>query len=92
LNSIQALENVPNPQIILEANPDERGKTTIKVKDNGAGIVEEIQDRIFIPFFTTRKEGSGIGLSLSRQIIRSHGGNMRVISKPFEETVFTIKL
>jgi nitrogen fixation/metabolism regulation signal transduction histidine kinase len=92
LNSIQALENVQNPKITLEAKPDDRGKTTIKVKDNGAGIGEEIQDRIFIPFFTTRKEGSGIGLSLSRQIIRSHGGNIRVISKAFEETVFTIKL
>lgn len=92
LNSIQALENVKNPKITLEAKPDERGKTTIRVKDNGAGISEEIQDRIFIPFFTTRKDGSGIGLSLSRQIIRSHGGNIRIFSRPFEETVFTIKL
>jgi two-component system, NtrC family, nitrogen regulation sensor histidine kinase NtrY len=92
LNSIQALQNKEGGKILLEARPDERGKSIIRVKDNGPGIAEEIQDRIFVPFFTTKREGSGIGLSLSRQIIRSHGGNIRIYSKPDIETVFTIRL
>ena len=49
-------------------------------------------ERIFVPFYTTKKEGSGIGLSLSQQIIRAHGGRIHVTSKPNEETVFTIRL
>jgi signal transduction histidine kinase len=60
----------------------------ICVVDNGPGIPEEIIEQIFVPFFTTRENGSGIGLSLSRQIMRLHGGSLQVRSVPNKETVF----
>ena len=91
VNSIYFLKNVENPQIKLTGQIDDRGKTVIKVSDNGPGISEELRDKIFIPFFSTKKGGSGIGLSLSRQIMRSHGGSIRITSKPGSETVFTLK-
>ena len=62
----------------------------ISVKDNGNGIAENITDEIFIPFFTTKETGSGIGLSLSRQIMRLHGGKISVQSTLNQETVFTL--
>ncbi len=90
VNSVFVLERKENPVISLIANLDEKGKVLIKVIDNGPGIPEEAIDKIFIPFFSTKKSGSGVGLSLSRQIMRSHGGNIRVNSKP-GETVFTLR-
>jgi two-component system, NtrC family, nitrogen regulation sensor histidine kinase NtrY len=62
----------------------------ISVKDNGTGIPDELLDNIFIPFFTTKENGSGIGLSLSRQIMKLHGGTISVFSKPGVETVFSL--
>ncbi len=91
LNSIHALAQTILPKIALQAQIDERGRTTIQVKDNGEGIDELAIEKIFIPFFSTKKEGSGIGLSLSRQIMRSHGGNIRVQSVPGKETTFTLR-
>ena len=91
INSIQSLSNTPDPEISMNAQLDDRGKIVIRVIDNGTGIPEEIIEKIFIPFFSTKQEGSGIGLSFSRQIIRAHGGNMRVSSKPGKETVFTLR-
>ena len=67
-------------------------RSLIEVKDNGSGIPEDMIGNIFIPFFTTRAEGSGIGLSLSRQIMRLHGGSISVKSMPGVETIFTLKL
>jgi two-component system nitrogen regulation sensor histidine kinase NtrY len=64
--------------------------TEIRVSDNGCGIDEEIADEIFIPFFTTKENGSGIGLSYSRQIMRAHGGSLLCRSK-VGETVFTVR-
>jgi nitrogen fixation/metabolism regulation signal transduction histidine kinase len=91
VNSIYFLKGIDNPQIKLTGQIDERGRTIIKVADNGPGIDEELRDKIFIPFFSTKKGGSGIGLSLSRQIMRSHGGSIHISSKPFVETSFTLK-
>ncbi|HCU19015.1 MAG TPA: histidine kinase, partial [Bacteroidales bacterium] len=58
--------------------------------DNGPGISKEIIDEIFIPFFSTKQNGSGIGLSISKQIMRVHGGNLKVSSIPGKETVFCL--
>ncbi len=68
LNSAQALNNTKETQIELSAFLNKRGRVVIQVTDNGCGLLPEVQDKIFIPFFTTKKEGSGIGLSLCRQI------------------------
>ena len=63
----------------------------VTVADNGVGITEEVKQRIFTPFFTTKKDGSGIGLSLSRQIMRLHKGNITFKSTPNELTTFTLR-
>ena len=67
-----------------------RGTFVIEIRDNGPGIPPEIMNEIFVPFFTTKEEGSGIGLSVSRQIMRMHGGNLKASSIEGKETVFTI--
>jgi signal transduction histidine kinase len=90
-NSKHALEGAKNPEIQISAKID-HDQALIEVKDNGSGIPEDMIGNIFIPFFTTRAEGSGIGLSLSRQIMRLHGGNISVKSRPGIETIFTLKL
>ncbi|WP_310590429.1 ATP-binding protein [Dyadobacter sp. NIV53] len=64
--------------------------TMIEVADNGDGIEPEAIDNIFIPFYTTKKTGSGIGLSLSRQILQQHGGQLNVSSEAGKGTVFTL--
>lgn len=89
-NSIQAIADSENGMIKLRAEINERGKAVIKIIDNGPGISEEIIDRVFVPFYSTKKEGSGIGLSISQSIIRAHNGSISVQSVPNEETVFTI--
>jgi len=91
LNSIQALKDKKDGKILLSAFMDRKGRVTVQVQDNGRGILDEVQERIFIPFFTTKKEGSGIGLSLSRQIMRLHRGSITVKSIFDKETVFTLK-
>ncbi len=90
-NAIYALEGIETPRIWLIAKVDENDKPLLIVADNGKGIPEEIRDKIFIPFFSTRKDGSGIGLSLSRQMMRLHGGTLTMTSTPGEMTVFTLK-
>jgi two-component system nitrogen regulation sensor histidine kinase NtrY len=64
--------------------------TMIEIQDNGDGIEPEALDNIFIPFYTTKKTGSGIGLSLSRQILQQHGGQLNVVSEVGKGTVFTL--
>lgn len=90
-NSRQALAERADPEIRLSAKID-HDMVVIEVKDNGSGIPEDVIGSIFIPFFTTRVEGSGIGLSLSRQIMRLHSGSISVKSRPGVETIFTLKL
>ncbi|MCF8380926.1 MAG: hypothetical protein K9H49_15235 [Bacteroidales bacterium] len=89
-NSIHALEGINEGKIMLRASYNKRGKVTIQVIDNGKGILADVLDKIFIPFFTTKPSGSGIGLSLSRQILRLHGGTITATSIPYSETVFTL--
>jgi two-component system, NtrC family, nitrogen regulation sensor histidine kinase NtrY len=79
-NSIHALENRSNKEIKLKAYTQENFKI-IEVTDNGKGIPEKELKEIFIPFFSTRQEGSGIGLSLSKQIMSAHEGSIRVKSE-----------
>jgi len=89
-NSIKALEETSDPVIKIRGFISRRGRPTIQVIDNGMGILKEVLDKIFIPFFTTRPSGSGIGLSLSRQILRLHGGTITAKSEPDKETTFTM--
>ena len=78
LNAIEASQNEENPQVLVKAVQKANGRKMIAVVDNGPGIPQEIKDKIFVPFFTTKKQGSGIGLSLSRQIMTLHGGKIQI--------------
>ena len=89
-NSVQALGGIKDGRIHIRGYYNKRGRPSIQVSDNGQGILKEVIDRIFIPFFTTKRSGSGIGLSLSRQILRLHGGSITAQSVPDEETIFTM--
>ena len=91
-NAIHALEeNEGEKHIILKAFLNEYDRPTLVIRDNGSGIDEEALAKIFIPFFTTKKQGSGIGLSLSKQIMRKHGGAISVKSVMNEGTEFTLR-
>jgi two-component system nitrogen regulation sensor histidine kinase NtrY len=81
-NAIFALEGYTDPMIEIEAGVDKQDRKYMMVRDNGAGIPDEIIDRIFIPFYTTREGGSGIGLPLARQIMHLHNASIRVVSAP----------
>jgi signal transduction histidine kinase len=65
-------------RIALHAGKDARGRAWIEVADNGPGIDPNLLEEIFIPFFTTKPDGTGVGLSISRQILQMHGGDLRV--------------
>lgn len=90
-NAIQAFDEVENKQITLRAYYNEKMRPVISVKDNGTGIDPEALEKIFIPFFTTKKTGSGIGLSLSRQIMRQHQGTLTVKSTVGKGTEFLMR-
>lgn len=90
VNAIDAVKDVANPSIILSGYIQPNNKPILKVADNGAGMSPEIADKIFIPFFSTKKTGTGIGLSLCKQIMLLHKGNIQVQSKEGEGTVFSL--
>jgi len=89
-NATQALINQEYPTIKINANVL-NNHVEIRISDNGQGISAEVLDNIFIPFFTTKEKGSGIGLSLSRQIMLLHGGNISVQSEPENGAIFTLQ-
>jgi nitrogen fixation/metabolism regulation signal transduction histidine kinase len=91
LNAIDAVKSTDVPEVSLVAYNNQNNRTIIEVADNGTGIKPDIIDKIFMPFFTSKKEGSGIGLSLSRQIMHLHKGSISVKSKQDEGSVFTLK-
>ena len=90
-NAIQAFDEETEKKIVLHAYLNENANVSIAIRDNGQGIEQEVLERIFIPFFTTKKSGSGIGLSLSRQIMRQHQGSISVKSEIGKGTEFLLK-
>jgi two-component system nitrogen regulation sensor histidine kinase NtrY len=90
-NSVEALDQVKKPVIRVSAFTDQRNRPVIEVEDNGAGITAEALDQVFIPFYTTKSEGSGVGLSLCRQIMRLHHGSITARSEPGQGTVFSLR-
>ena len=90
-NAIEALEDFDNGEITISLmrNTEEN---FIKIQDNGKGIPNDKMDKIFIPFFSTKPNGTGIGLALSRQIIKLHNGQMNVLSKEQEGTTIIISI
>ncbi len=88
INSIEAVEEVESPCIHLSAYISDFQKPVIEISDNGSGIPAELLENIFIPFFTTKKNGNGIGLSLSQQIMQMHNGKITVKSVPEKGSIF----
>lgn len=80
-NAIQAMDSQDEKRIELRGSLDARGHVIIEVEDSGPGISAELQEKVFVPFFSTKKEGSGIGLSFSRQVMQRHGGSIRLHSE-----------
>lgn len=91
LNAIDAVKDTPEPRIRLTAYTDNDNRPIIKVADNGTGIPDENLDKIFIPFFSTKKNGNGIGLPLCKQIMQVHKGTISVQSIPNEGTVVFLR-
>jgi len=89
-NAKEALSGREEAKIEMTARLDGQQRVLLEVKDNGPGIIQEAQDKIFIPFYTTKKAGSGIGLALSRQIMQLHQGFLSVKSEPNIYTIFTL--
>jgi two-component system, NtrC family, nitrogen regulation sensor histidine kinase NtrY len=90
-NAIQSFDDQEHRQITIRAYHNDKQRPVLAVKDNGNGIDPEALEKIFIPFFTTKKTGSGIGLSLSRQIMRQHQGTLSVKSTAGEGTEFFMR-
>jgi nitrogen fixation/metabolism regulation signal transduction histidine kinase len=90
LNACDAVMENEKPEVILSAGSSNSGRISIEIRDNGTGIKPDILDKIFMPFFTSKRNGSGIGLSLSRQIMHLHKGTIHVKSVPGYSTSFTL--
>lgn len=89
-NSLEAMKGIKEPRIRITASTDQSGKLRISVADNGTGIKKEISEKIFLPYFSTKQGNSGIGLSLSRQIMMLHNGSLEVVSEQDKGAVFTL--
>lgn len=88
-NSIYAVEGVDQPVITISYRL-EQNKLFLDVTDNGKGLDADLMEKVFVPFFTTRKNGSGIGLTITRNIMKMHQGSVEVQSVPFDRTVFSL--
>lgn len=90
-NAIEACKEQPHPCIRVELLPASAWRCLVQVSDNGSGMLPEIQDKVFIPFFTTKAGGQGIGLSLCKQIMNRHGGNITLESEVDKGTRFILQ-
>ncbi len=90
INALDAVKGRPTPQITLSAAQNALGRVVIRIQDNGKGISPEVMENVFVPFYTTKPNGSGVGLSLTRQVMQLHKGNVQLHSK--EEVGTTVLL
>lgn len=91
VNAMEAVKDKEDARIVLSASAVAGNKVVLKIADNGMGMSPEVLDKIFIPFFSTKKSGSGIGLSLCKQIMMLHRGNIQAQSKEGEGSVFSLQ-
>lgn len=89
-NALQATKDISNPRIDLRGRLNRRGNIVIEVADNGPGVPSDIANKIFVPFFTTKEDGSGVGLALARQVMTAHGGFVRVSGNEGGGALFTL--
>lgn len=91
-NASDAMKDCPDKKLEIIAEKGEAGTLRLKVRDNGKGFREEERDQLFLPFYTTKEDGSGIGLSLSRQIVRLHRGSISATSVPGKGAEFVVEV
>jgi nitrogen fixation/metabolism regulation signal transduction histidine kinase len=91
-NALDAVAPIPDPEIELSCHREASQQICLSVRDNGPGIAPDKLDQVFVPFFTTKDEGSGIGLSLCKQIIQLHHGKIELDSTPGKGTRVSIRL
>lgn len=89
-NATQAMEHTQDPQITLRAFLNRRNHVVMEISDSGPGIEDHIIQQVFVPFFTTKKQGSGVGLALTQQVMIAHGGNVKVENQPQGGACFTL--
>jgi signal transduction histidine kinase len=89
-NAWQATQEKEQPRIELRGHMNRRGHTVIEIVDNGPGIPDQLATKIFVPFFTTREGGSGVGLALARQVMIAHGGFIRLTRSDGEGATFSL--
>src|SRR5262245_56940348 len=87
-NAVEAMEQSPQRELVVSTAPGNDGLVIISVADTGPGIAEETRSQLFQPFFTTKRHGMGVGLSISRTIIEAHGGNIWVEANPAGGKIF----
>ena len=89
--AVSAQSQIPYVRLTTHLSSNKRD-FFISITDNGKGILPEVMERIFVPFFTTKTSGSGIGLSICKQIVTLHGGTITASSKPGDKTTFSVVL
>jgi len=89
-NAQQAMQHTESPLITMTARINRRSQVLIEIADNGLGIDDDLKRKIFVPFFTTKKEGSGVGLALTRQVMNAHGGAVKVTNSEAGGALFTL--
>ncbi len=89
-NALEALQDIPEPKLSISAGKSDSGQVQISVTDNGAGISDEIIEKIFLPYYSTKTDKSGIGLSLSQQIMMLHHGRLEVSTGKKDGATFVL--
>jgi len=89
-NAIQSFDKQETKRVLIITRIDDKGEKYIQVQDNGSGITEDQLSNIFVPFYTTKEKGTGIGLSFSKRVMQLHDGQIQVYSKPGEGTTFSL--
>ena len=89
---VNAIQASPQGGRVVVTTRRKGKKLVIEVKDEGTGIPEKMQDKIFKPFFTTKKDGNGLGLAIAWKIMEAHGGRLRALNNPLEGATFTMEL
>lgn len=94
LNSLEAMDNQQDRRLRIETffTSDKPQHIEVKITDNGVGISQEVMKNLFVPFYTTKAQGTGLGLAICQRIIENHKGTIHVKSRPYEETIFTMRL
>jgi two-component system sensor kinase FixL len=91
-NGIDAMEDQPRRELVISSDLTEEGTARVSVADSGGGIADDVLEKLFQPFMTTKPQGMGVGLSISRSIIEAHGGRIWAEANPRGGTIFRFTL